>query len=446
MVKRGFVIIESNQVRFAHDLYGDWLRFNFLTEQREDNLGEILTRKNNPLWHQAFRFYSLNLLESGGIGTWKKAILKLQELDEDLIIDLFLDIAITLSNQGRILNSIKELLLNDNCKYLVRFLERFQAYATAPNPIVMSKREEWGISEITAAGMNRVPLYLYWPEILLFLHSNLGLINGARTQLSGVAEKWLTSTGLDFPIRTHAADIVYECAHRVFVLKHSEERVYFSNELDKICYQAMLAAYNELPEKIASLSLKLIGIEYHGLYEEKPILENSSGLGFRIKIEKKTWSFGPQFKKDDAFKDVVLSSPNLSYLIRSNPDLASKLLLAAIVENPKEYEDIYEGSSLRDNFGTDHFREFYPPFHTKGTFSNFFLLAPMHALKTLLILTDFVTERFIENERYFNQETDGFVMKIGGKEKMWKGDSRVYSWSYDSAHCPDILVSFLMAF
>lgn len=478
--REGFVKLEDSKVIFAHDLYGDWIRSKFLfSKNPEDLKEEILERKDNVFWNEAFRLFSLSLLQKDGFPKWKETVLFFKNSGEDLIADIFLDIGITSSNQKHILDTIKDLLFSDDCRYLSRFLKRFLAYATIPDPNVMSRRKEFELSETEATQLYRIPLYSYWPGLLLFLSENLNVITGDRSQAVLVAEKWLLFTPNNAPLRKEAAKIALKFAKWVFQLRYGEEQTYIEDDIEEICYRSMLAAYPDLPTQVEDMSLKLIGIHHHGLYKE-PKLDRTSESSLTVtddpeiiarkmaimaamaverptrkRIEKKPWPHGPNYKKDHVFQSVVLKNSNFNRLIKENPPLASKILLAAIIENPVEWEDIHQLSPSifdDDNFGMTDFKyAFYLPSYMQGPFLSFFRMKPDIALKTLITLTDFATARWEESALKNGMNTTiEYEMKIEGESKLWKGDSKVFAWFIGSPFVFNkhlhVLSSFLMAF
>ena len=471
--KEGFVKLEDSKIMLAHDLYGDWIRSKFLSSKNlEDLKKEILERKDNVFWNEAFRLSSLSLLQKDGFSKWKKTVLFFKNSGEDLIADIFLDIAITSSNQEHILDTIKDLLFSDDCRYLSRFLKRFLAYATIPDPNVMSRRKEFELSETEATQLYRIPLYSYWPGLLLFLGKNLNVITGDRSQAALVAEKWLLFTPNNAPFRKEAAKIALEFAKWVFQLRYGEELTYIGDDIEEICYRSMLAAYPDLPTQVEDMSLKLIGIHHHGLHKEskrdatsEPSLTDDPEImarkmaamaaerPTRKRIEKKPWSHGPNYKKDHIFQSVILKNSNFNRLIKENPSLASKILLAAIIENPVEWENILPPSIFDDdNFGMTDFKyEFYLPSYMQGPFLSFFRMEPDVALKTLITLTNFATARWEESAlKSGTNTTIEYEMKIEGESKLWKGDSKVFAWSIGSPFVSNkhlhVMSSFLMAF
>ncbi|HYX17233.1 MAG TPA: hypothetical protein VE944_23345 [Nostoc sp.] len=454
LVRDGVLKAQDGWVRFSHDLYGDWIRQRFLLSQRVRTLQEIVQRKNNIYWHQAIRLASLEILETDGFDSWKKDVTSLKESGDDVLVDLFLDIAITALNQGSILVTIQELLFSDSLKVLHRFLERFLAYATAPNPQVMSMRTELELDELTAAQINRVPLYAYWPSLLIFLADNIEDASGGRVQMAQIAEKWLTFTPNDFPFREAAAKIIYASAKWIFEFKRGPGLSLVRDDVDKKCYQALLAAYPDLPNEIEDLCLKLIGLREDGIERPKaPVVQSKSkapppikSIVTRRRIEKNVLPNGPQFERDQEFQTVCLNSQNFIYIIKYNSSLAARLLLAAIIEEPQEYEDIYDsGWRIDERFGTAYTRQFYPPLYSSCPFLNFFRAAPQQSLDALISLVKLVTDRWAEREKKRQHEVFGFDIEINGTKKFWRGDSQVFLWAMDLANCPDIVVAFLMA-
>ena len=454
LVQEGILKVQDGYIRFSHDLYGDWIRQRFLLSQRTKTIHEILKRKNNVYWQQSIRLTSLEILETGGFDSWKKEIESLKDGGDEVLVDLFLDIAITSINQRFILETIKGLLFSDNFNLLYRFLERFLAYATVPNPQVMSTREKFELDELTAAQINRVPLYAYWPSLLLFLAENYEHISKDRSQMSQIAEKWLKSTPTGFPFRKEAAKIAFNCAKWIFEFKRAPHS-YVKGDADKKCYQALLAAYPELPNEIEDLCLKLIGLREESierlpptvnLSDSKALPSSTSPITRRRRIEKKVLPNGPQFKKDRAFRDVCLEVQNLGYLIQFNPSLASQILLAAIIDDPQEYEDLHDsGWRIDKQLGTDYTQKFYPPLYSKGPFLYFFKTAPQQALDTLISLVSLVTDQWADRRKKRRNDVFGFEIEINENKKFWQGDAQVLLWAMDMPHCPDVVVAFLMA-
>lgn len=454
LMRDGVLKAQDGWLRFSHDLYGDWIRQRFLLSQRQKTLQEIVQRKNNIYWHQAIRLASLEILETDGFDSWRKNATSLKESRDDVLVDLFLDIAITSLNQGTILATIKELLFSDSLNVLHRFLERFLAYATAPNPQVMSMRTELELDELAAAQINRIPLYTYWPSLLNFLAKNIEDAKSGRVQMAQIAEKWLTFTPNDFPFREEAAKIIFTSAKWIFEFKRALGHSYVRDEVDKKCYQALLAAYPDLPNQVEDLCLKLIGLRDDGIkHPEVPVVPLKSKVPppimptiTRKRIEKKVLPNGPEFERDREFQKVCLDSQNFLCIVKYNPSLAAKLLLAAIIEEPQEYEGIYDNDLRTDErLGTAYTRQFYPPLYSSGPFLNFFRTAPQEALDALISLVSLVTDRWAEREKNWQHEVFGFDIDISGNKKYWRGNPQVFLWAMDSANCPDVVVAFLMA-
>ena len=453
LVREGILKIQDGYIQFSHDLYGDWIRQRFLLSKRTKTIHEILRRKNNVYWQQSIRLASLEILESDGFDSWKKEIESLKEKGDDVLVDLFLDIAITPLNQRFILETIKELLFSDKFKVLDRFLKRFLAYATVPNPQIMNMRKELDLDELTVAQIDRVPLYNYWPNLLQFLAENFENTIRGRVQMSQIAETWLRFTPNNFPFRKEVAEIAFNCAKWIFEFKRTPHN-YLEDDAKKKCYQALLVAYPELPNEIEDLCLKLIGLREDGIERPPPtVIPSDSKIHppiqtfptTRRRIEKKVLPNGPQFKKDRKFRDVCLEGQTFCCLIQFNPSLASQVLLASIIDAPQEYEDLYDDGQMDKQLGTDYTQKFYPPLYSKGPFMYFLKTAPQQALDALISLISLVTDQWAERAKKRGNDVFGFEIEINGNKKFWRGDAEVFLWAMDRPDCPDVVVAFLMA-
>ena len=146
---------------------------------------------------------------------------------------------------------------------------------------------------------------------------------------------------------------------------------YVKDDVGQKCYSALLAAYEELPNEIEDLCLKLIGLREDGIEQPPPPVVPSKTKApppittismMRRRIEKKVLPGGPSFEKDREFQHVCLGNQNFICLVRSNPALASQILLAAIIQEPEEWEDIHDdGWRSDERLGTAFTQQFYPP-------------------------------------------------------------------------------------
>ena len=60
----GSVVQWQGRIRFAHELYGDWVRLQILISHEADLPAYLETRLDSPVWHRAIRLYALRLIDN----------------------------------------------------------------------------------------------------------------------------------------------------------------------------------------------------------------------------------------------------------------------------------------------------------------------------------------------------------------------------------------------
>ena len=65
-------LVNSQGVRFSHEVVGDWARYHSLKGQGPERHSQILEHVKNPRWQRAIRLYSQSLLEQNeGLLEWE---------------------------------------------------------------------------------------------------------------------------------------------------------------------------------------------------------------------------------------------------------------------------------------------------------------------------------------------------------------------------------------
>lgn len=445
----GIIELQDGGIRFSHDLYGDWIRQKYLLNDKASVIQAACSKQHNVYWHQAIRLLSLEILEVQGFREWESEIKRLRSQGHETMSDLFLDVAITSLNQRIILDTVSPALFSDKFTLLQRFLERFLTYATSPNPTIMSLRNSIGISEVTAAQFDRIPLFSYWPNLIRFLFDNKDVIDGAECQIVQISERWLAHAPNNFPLRKEAAALVIKSAERM-LNPHFRRNKFPPEDLEEKTFGALFAAFPDFPSEIKTICRKFVGLELANGDSEEPVIESeaaesfSTGISFRRRIEKKVWPNGPRFSKDRLFRDACCTNQNFAKIIRFDPEFACELILAALIEDPIEWED-FSSSNLEDDFGCESIQAYYPPSYSKGPFLAFFRLAPERALDGLIKLTAHATALAVEESIRLNTPSS-INVPLNGVEKVWKGDYGVFCWPLGWSRCPNEIVSWLMAF
>ena len=118
----------------------------------------------------------------------------------------------------------------------------------------------------------------------------------------------------------------------------------------------------------------------------------------------------------------------------SRPDTAQEVILACCIEEPQNEYD--RNHSLRlDESGFAFWHNHLPAMYFTGPWLLFLRTSPAHALKTILRLIEFATDRWAEGYKAFTRtaELPAFKILLDGTEKDFVGDGNV---SIGIATCP----------
>ena len=158
------------------------------------------------------------------------------------------------------------------------------------------------------------------------------------------------------------------------------------------------------------------------------------------------WPDGPKRRVDEAFRDAVLTTDSLLALMSSRPDTAQEVILACCIEEPQNEYD--RSHSLRlDESGFAFWHNHLPAMYFTGPWLLFLRTSPAHALKTILRLIEFATDRWADGYKAFTQsaELPAFKILFDGTEKNFVGDGNVYNWHSYMSDRAVVVESALMA-
>ena len=159
------------------------------------------------------------------------------------------------------------------------------------------------------------------------------------------------------------------------------------------------------------------------------------------------WPDGPLYRVDEAFRAACIETDALRKVMTNAPDLASEIILALLIEPrpPKmEYDYFPEHILPDDAVCLEDDNSFYPRFYSRGPFLLFLNINAEAALKTIIKLIDFATERWMECKYQEQYGRTGIDLLINGSIKRFKGDIEVYHW-YHGIACSNIVSSVLMS-
>jgi hypothetical protein len=200
----GFIKTEQQKIYFTHDLYSDWARYQLLLAHKE-HLASFLNSKSllSPLWMKAIRLFGLSLLEKDLSGEqWKKIFISFNSnSSQHIIIQNHLLESFYLSpNSYEILSRQKGLLFNEEGRLFKKMLKLFLISGTSANPEILEVAKQiGGFTETEASSYDRLPILMYWPDVLQFLHNNIEeSLKLALLPVVKAATIWLEKTSLNF--------------------------------------------------------------------------------------------------------------------------------------------------------------------------------------------------------------------------------------------------------
>ena len=445
LVRDDLVRLQDERVSFAHDLLGDWARLRVLVAEDPLRSPTNKDRLASPRWQQAVRLFGQRLLEHspGDQERWRRAVVQVADdaSPEALMRDLFLDAIFLAPNAVELLNHAWETLTAEHGKLLNRLLHRFLFVATLPDPTYAALSEGIDDAERFEHAF-RIPFASYWGALLTVLHGHrddvarLAPHNGAR-----VCALWLRTTppelgpGRPTPWHREAAELALDIAREIHA-QNVEHRSYGYDE-DKVVYDALLHAAQDIPAGISELCLELSGrrrLSDAVLARQKRQAETARQAAdnrpkrrappavFPMGRLREPWTDGPSRRIEQAFRLSCLEAAPFSSLAKAAPDVALEVLLAVCIEEPGREELI--GRSSMPELGLAHWHEGDPPAYFRGPFLLLLRQVPSQGLTFVLRLVNFATRHYCKEQSWLEIPTAGGV-------KRWFGDTNVYRWHHD---------------
>ena len=346
---------------------------------------------------------------------------------------------------------------------LFRLLRKFLHSCSFPDPRIPQIVESPTDTGPYAAFM-RLPYAPYWLPLLRLLYRHVDDVvsrPGLFAGVSKVCSMWLRNVPLEiaaghkFPGRIEAATLSLRMAREIQCRK--AEHVHFHEDTDQQVYEAALLGAPELPDEVAALALELArrrepneevqarGDAYRRREEER-LRKLATNPEYQARLLRMPpsgrltggkkcdpWPDGPTEQVDDAFQKVCLNNVNAFHaLIQARPGVAEEVVLANCIE-PPGYEDWRDSDHLHGH-GTVSDCASYPAMHFRGPFLAFLRTHPDRALRTIIRLVNFATQRWVCVEanlarRWGHEHSIPEVLIVTrSKARRWLGDHQVYGW------------------
>lgn len=452
----------NNHVEFEHDLAADWSRFQFL-KQIWSETPRWAALAENPLWSNALRMLGQYLLRQNmEHGTeWDSAFDSAEGAGLTLAGDILLDALCLDPAAEQFLTERVDFLMANNARHLTRLLNRFHHIGTVPIGGIKSSVASLALY---IEAQYRSVIIGRWPPVLRFLISQREKLKDLISPaLAKVIQTWLTQTpqkfgdGTQVPFRQELAEIALNIARKVQLEKG--KGVIFSN-FDSLLYTAPLAGAMDLPDNIGAWALELAGrreiateVEVRLAQARQQQIQDhferlQSDPKFKEKHEKRRrvptslgafreklppWPLGASRKVDWDFRASCLKGNGLQALMRARPDVASEVLLALIVEDQPERDN--NSSRHEVGLGLDYTRDGYPTAYWKSPFFSFLQIQPVAALKALISLVNFCTERWVaEVMKGRKGSHPGLKLLLAeDEEKIFSGWREVFEWTQSNS-------------
>jgi len=454
---------QTNRVEFEHDLAADWARFQFLKQIWTDT-NQWVAFAENPLWTNSLRMLGQHLLRQtveNGIA-WDAAFESATGAGLSLAGDILLDALCLDPEAEQFLTEHVDLLLANDARHLSKLLTRFHHIGTMPAGGTHGTASSHGLYMETQF---RSVVIGRWPPVLRFLIAQRERLSGlVFSSLAKIIHTWLTGTphelgnGTPVPFRHELAEMALNMARTVQV-KKGHGVMFLTRE--PLLYTATLAGVADLPDEIGAWALELAGRrevaeevisriakvrrkqtkqhqerlstdpKYKAKHEARNKIPTSIG-SFRESLP--PWPMGAKSKVDIDFQQTCFEENGLQPLMRTRPNVAAEVLLALIIEDQPERE--YDSNRYEIELGLEFARNGYPTVFWKSPFFSFLQIAPDAALKALIALTDFCTERWVAGALDGRKgSVPGLRLQMAkGEEKTFTGWYPVFDWTQTNSH------------
>lgn len=453
ILKKSKVFVEiEDRLYLTHDLFGDWARYK-LIRANKGNLKPFLLSKDlfSPLWCKAIRLYGIYLLENNNDASEWITLFKslvISESNEKIIQDLLLESIFFSADIFSHLTALWDLFNQNGGKIFNRFLSQFLLKATLPNKNILNLAKEiGGYSVAEASTYDRTPNYLYWGDILNFIHSKKNeIIEVSRLKIAIITKMWLEHTPTNFLYRKECSEIALANAMWMFDFKLNGGFV--KGNVDKKIYKAFLMGVNENSKEVIELALKLckrIKVEKEKKSQDK--IPNLDRINIPIFSQAKArnevqWKDGPYERADDAFENICVEENALSPIIDNFPKQAKEVLLALFIEAPT---DISFGYDYHSKLKINEPHGWFPPFYTRGPFLYFLNHNSKVGVEFIVSFVNFATEQWSNSYEQKKLEIPKLSFIHNDESLSFLGNESVYFWFRDSTGVPHAIVSALMA-
>lgn len=468
---------KKGKIYLAHDIYSDWFKQRTLVDELASSPSFLESCIKNPQWHRAISLFGSELVQNEHeTSTWKDIITSALASKNFLLVDLLLEAIIHSSNSYELLLRHWEMLTTNRAVLLDRFFKRFLYVATEANKQTMGLAKQFNVSELDASLLNRIPVWLMWPGVLmLIIKKQDQLIELSPKNTVDICKLWITNTQKDYPYRKEVSEVVMKIGWRALQsnqhYRRHNEWIGHDPSNTSFFYEAVLSCATENKLEVIKFAYCASGIEeptaelppdpapkpitdplvlerleelstpydfWHNEAEELPLIED-----------------GSPHKRDGSFQELVLETSSFINLILMASKDAANIILANCIRSPgAKYRD--SSFDIDKGYGlTGKSLTLFPPFYTKTPFLQLLIISPEQGKRVILRLTEIATTEWFyeESKRRENDKQNMFDegyplsvnLSINGIAKEYYGERRWMHACRNTTIVPQLLTCALMS-
>jgi hypothetical protein len=444
-LKRLKLVGEANdRLYFIHDLFGDWARYKVIRSQGDQPKDYLLAVDlASPLWSKAIRLFGIYLLEKeANAFAWLAFFNSLSAVEarQKLIRATLLEAIIFSNNTSQYLEDLWADLQKSNGKLMNQFFEQFLIRGTNADPNMLKLAGTIDSLTVSFIATNyRVPIYNYWFPVLQFIKAHgADLVEHSRGNCIRIISLWLQNVAVGSDYRTDMAALAVKVAE--WLVDEKEDGTIVMDKAGEKIYGLMLKCYEEFPDQVAILALKLARRKKFPKPKKSQNLNRTWHPLGRQRANQIATPHAPFDRVDDDFKEVSLNTKALNSMIKINPELAKEILLALLIKDAGADED-----STSKTYGLNKVYNWFPPFYTRGPFSEFLLLQGTIAIKLIIELTNLATQNWKIDLENPTEAVNVILDFPDGVQRTYFGDNQLYFWFRDAGNASHSLVSALMS-
>ncbi|WP_442507931.1 hypothetical protein SH528x_006875 [Novipirellula sp. SH528] len=279
----------------------------------------------------------------------------------------------------------------------------------------------------------------------------------ATEKVTHIADLWLKCSGQNWPLRNETGQILLDSAQ--FIIEEIKSQDWRADsELCKSVFSRVLTAACVFPDDVAELALSLAErrdvspfvADDESDSEESELQDDEAEKGFGIADIygprgplSDSWPQGPLRRVNHSVHEGLLAGDDpLQYLFAARPEIGKEVLLALLIREPLPQNRNYFDHGIDEFLYVETQHDWSPPMYFRGPFLSFLRTHREQGVATIVELTNFVTDRWVDNRENPPPVT---VTNSRGEDVAYFGGSDAFYWYRDSVRSPNAVVPALMA-